>query len=720
MEIEMEAMPVDNVGIMQGFLEMMNEDDDLEEGDDEMEAGEMLGRTPDSPEILMNNLRGDMRSIDARRDELADMVGYAAAAETPDSVLAMLQPMLAQQGIGAMVPPGMGLPPGEGMPPGPSPVSPVGAPNMPNVPNVPNMPSEMMAPMQPMPAGGIGDMAPPVQMADGGLVGAARGLMGTANGMEDISAGTQMLESALGRIKTGNAGDGDFSGMGGGSPMAAGLRNMVGGTPPVDANGMARPIPDMVNYDAPAVLPGNFLESRKEPNNPYGSTRSMFRSFDVFQPDYQLAAQGYNKGGIVQRFSDGSTPAAVTSSEDAAFFPPETVQMARQLASTYLTPKTIAQTPFDLAKETAAQQAVFKNIMGGAEQDDLSKSQLLLDLASRAFGYAANVDDQGKPLRGSALSRLAGATRTLPQTMSQFIAQKSKQDQAIKLAALQAAQKKEERGLETAQAQDKARFDFAMEVLKADARKKNFELLSPEQARNLGLPLDRGQVYQREKGTNDISPVGSPTTIIQNMPAQKADVKYGEGVADLATKKDFEIYESAIEAPKKIENHNDTIRQIQKADVTTGFGAELIKNVNRARALILNDEKAGKRVSETEKLEAMLGSQVFTMLPALGLGARGMDTPAERQFMVAVLTGDKALNKNTLLEMANIRRNLEIRAIQRYNDLVESGEFDAFFEARKRKKRTVEIPSLVPINPVGAAGDPRRDPAVEGALGGGR
>jgi hypothetical protein len=148
-EIELEEMPVDNVGIMQGFLEMMNEDDDLEEGDDDLDAGIMLGRTPDSPEILMNNLRGDMRSIDARRDELADMVGYAAAAETPESVLAMLQPVLAQQGIAGMMPPGP-------MPAGG--ISPVGQPNMPNVPNVPNvpnMPSEMMAPMQPMPAGGL-------------------------------------------------------------------------------------------------------------------------------------------------------------------------------------------------------------------------------------------------------------------------------------------------------------------------------------------------------------------------------------------------------------------------------------------------------------------------------------------------------------------------------------------------------------------------------------
>jgi hypothetical protein len=204
------------------------------------------------------------------------------------------------------------------------------------------------------------------------------------------------------------------------------------------------------------------------------------------------------------------------------------------------------------------------------------------------------------------------------------------------------------------------------------------------------------------------------------MPAQKADVKYGEGVADLATKKDFEIYEAAIEAPKKIENHNDTIKQIQKSTVTTGFGADLIKNINRAKAQILNDRQAGKEVTDTEVLNTMLGSQVFTMLPALGLGARGMDTPAEREFMVAVLTGSTALNKDTLLEMANIRRNLEVRAIQRYNDLVESGEFDAFFEARKRKKRTVEIPSLVPIKPVGATGDPRNDPAVEGALGGRR
>jgi hypothetical protein len=314
MEIEMEEMPVDNVGIMQGFLEMMNEDDDLEEGDDDLEAGIMLGRTPDSPEILMNNLRGDMRSIDARRDELADMVGYAAAAETPESVLAMLQPVLAQQGIGAMMPPGMGLPPG------PSPVSPVGAPNVPNVPNVPNMPSEMMTPMQPMPAGGIGDMAPG------------------------------------------------------------------------------------------AMPPG--------------------------PPPLQMA-----RGGEVQRFQEGSDEDGVTPADDTSMggFPSDVRELARQNIM-----KLIAQQPTrtsDLATLAGKRSQAYRDILG-SNQGDLAKLGFLTSLGERGFAYAANVDPiTGQPLRGSALSRFAGAARGLPAEMMKMAAATRKEEQAIKMAGIESAEK---------------------------------------------------------------------------------------------------------------------------------------------------------------------------------------------------------------------------------------------------------------------------------------
>jgi hypothetical protein len=95
---------IENVGIMSGFMddidgilaEIMEEEQEATSGEDD-DMARVMGRTPDSPEILMNNLRGNMRSLDARREELAEMVGFSAAEETPDEVLAMLQPVLAEQ-----------------------------------------------------------------------------------------------------------------------------------------------------------------------------------------------------------------------------------------------------------------------------------------------------------------------------------------------------------------------------------------------------------------------------------------------------------------------------------------------------------------------------------------------------------------------------------------------------------------------------------------------
>jgi hypothetical protein len=167
-----------NVGIMDGFMESMmsGEMDDSEPEDEEYKSEKIIGRSPDSPEILMNNLRGDMRSVDARVEELADMVGMRAAQETPQEVLALLQPVLAGQSAPPAMPPGGigGLPPS--MPPA------GGAPEMP-----PPMPMEGGAPpmdmeggppppMPPEAAGGIGSLPmdqeapPPVGMAKGGYV----------------------------------------------------------------------------------------------------------------------------------------------------------------------------------------------------------------------------------------------------------------------------------------------------------------------------------------------------------------------------------------------------------------------------------------------------------------------------------------------------------------------------------------------------------------------
>ena len=171
-----------NVGIMDGFMESMmsGEMDDKEAEGEDYETEKLLGRRPDSPEILMNNLRGDMRSVDARVDELADMVGMRAAQDTPQEVLALLQPVLAGQAAPPAMPPGGigGLP--TGMPPtGEAPMMPPAMPPTGEAPMMPPpMPMEGGAPaeMPPEAAGGIGSLPtgqeapPPVGMARGGYV----------------------------------------------------------------------------------------------------------------------------------------------------------------------------------------------------------------------------------------------------------------------------------------------------------------------------------------------------------------------------------------------------------------------------------------------------------------------------------------------------------------------------------------------------------------------
>lgn len=169
-----DEVDVENVGIMQGFKDMLGDEWDEEEGEEyaDMNADEVSSRSPSSPEILMNNLRGDMRSVDARVEELADMVGYNAAVETPEAVLALLQPVLGAQEAMAAMPPMM--PGGPAMPPGAPAVAPpqppmppggiaaLGGAMPPEMAAVPPMPMEVPAQAAPMQT--------PIQMRNGGLV----------------------------------------------------------------------------------------------------------------------------------------------------------------------------------------------------------------------------------------------------------------------------------------------------------------------------------------------------------------------------------------------------------------------------------------------------------------------------------------------------------------------------------------------------------------------
>lgn len=289
----------ENVGIMSGFKDMeddmpaemlsvMGIEDEQEDSEDD-DMAKMMDRSPSSPEILMNNLRGDMRSVDARKEELADLVGYRAAAETPDEVLALLQPVLAQQGA--------------------APAAPMGAP----------MPAGM-PPMPPEAVGGIGalpqaEVAPPVE----------------------------------------------------GAPL------------------------NMAN------------------------------------------------GGIVQRFQEGSDEDGVTPAGTQAqrFYSPELVSQAQSEILNFLAQRP-AQEP-SLSAQVALRKPIYQQLIGDTK--DLTQAQILFDIAQGAFQYGANVDEQGRPMRGSQAARLMGAFRGVPARIGARAAEMEKQERAVSLAALQAAEK---------------------------------------------------------------------------------------------------------------------------------------------------------------------------------------------------------------------------------------------------------------------------------------
>lgn len=172
------------------------------------------------------------------------------------------------------------------------------------------------------------------------------------------------------------------------------------------------------------------------------------------------------------------------------------------------------------------------------------------------------------------------------------------------------------------------------------------------------------------------------------------ETAFGGEVGKAQAARNEKVVTQAQAAPDSIRKIDDTIAILRQGDATTGLGAELRTNVDRARALLANDVKAGKRVSDTQILDALLGSDVFPMIQSLGIGARGLDTPAERDYLRQVMTGTIQMDRDALIRLSEIRRNMEVRAIQKYNTQLEKGELNKYFETQGLKPEKIEVPTV--------------------------
>jgi hypothetical protein len=227
-------------------------------------------------------------------------------------------------------------------------------------------------------------------------------------------------------------------------------------------------------------------------------------------------------------------------------------------------------------------------------------------------------------------------------------------------------------------------------------------------AQRLGVPVDQVDpgLYSYNKTTQKYDRIGGSGTKIQIDTAAKGGVAYSEALGKVVGQEDAEAVKSARSAPEAVKKVDSTLRQLYTSKALTGAFADSIKAIERVRAKFGSDYAAG-RVSDTEVLDAMLGSDVFPMIGELGIGARGLDTPAEREFLRQVMTGTVTMDKNSLIRLAEMRRDRIERNVNSFNSRLAEGELDRYFEVTGRTKRPIALPPRLKrpsglLPPVGA------------------
>jgi len=183
------------------------------------------------------------------------------------------------------------------------------------------------------------------------------------------------------------------------------------------------------------------------------------------------------------------------------------------------------------------------------------------------------------------------------------------------------------------------------------------------------------------------------------------ETAYAKALGSKTAENDIAQYKAAEKAPDNVAKLDNLIKQLRTSDAITGPGANVILNIKRAQQFFMGEKNAGRQVSDTQLLDAMLGSDVFPMIQELGIGARGMDTPAERDFLRKVFTGTIDVNKDTLIKMTEIRRAVAARAAEKWNKRVRSGELDRYFKQIGAPKQEIQIPEMPAVQSVPSIDD---------------
>jgi hypothetical protein len=147
-------------------------------------------------------------------------------------------------------------------------------------------------------------------------------------------------------------------------------------------------------------------------------------------------------GGLVQRFQDGSDEEGVTPDDERStaagmLYSPEMTEMAQMEAM-----RSLFQRPQEvptLEQALSARLPQYEQMLG--PDRETTKANMLFDIAGAALNFASNRGPRGEVLRGSPMSRLAGAFSNLPAAIQKRVNDIETTQRQLKLLALQAGEK---------------------------------------------------------------------------------------------------------------------------------------------------------------------------------------------------------------------------------------------------------------------------------------
>jgi hypothetical protein len=184
---------------------------------------------------------------------------------------------------------------------------------------------------------------------------------------------------------------------------------------------------------------------------------------------------------------------------------------------------------------------------------------------------------------------------------------------------------------------------------------------------------------------------GDVTDIDIDLSEDKYSDAYAKQLATITTQEDVDFIKNANGAIENIRKLDGVLDILESGKPITGVMADYRLIVSRFMAFFGSDEEM-RRATNTQLVQAFLGSDVFPMIKQLGIGARGLDTPAERDFLISVMTGEIKMERDVLIKMTKLRRKYSERMIADYNQKLKDGWFANYTESTQRTLNPIEPP----------------------------